>query len=43
MDVAGNDVDVAVADRDERLVPVALADAGGAEQAAVGGTGIALA
>ena len=41
MDVAGDDVDVAVADGDERLVPVALADAGGAEQAAVGGAGVA--
>ena len=41
MDVAGNDVDVAVADGDERLVPIAFAHAGGAEQAAVGGAGIA--
>ena len=37
----GDDVDVAVADGDERLVPVALADAGGAEQAAMGGAGVA--
>ena len=42
VDVAGNDVDVAVADGDERLVQVALADARGAEQAAVRGAGVAL-
>ena len=41
VDVAGDDVDVAVADGDERLVPVPLADAGGPEQAAVGGAGVA--
>ena len=41
VDVPRDDVDVAVADRDEGLVPVALAHAGGAEQAAVGGAGVA--
>ncbi len=30
VDMPGNDIDVAVADRDERLVPVCLADPGGA-------------
>src|SRR5262249_19280880 len=41
VDVAGDDVDVAVADRDERLIPVALADPGGPEQAAMGRAGVA--
>ena len=41
VDVAGNDVDVAVADGDERLAEIVVAHAGGAEQAAVGGTGVA--
>ncbi len=41
VDVAGDDVDVAVADGDERLAEVVLADAGGAEQASMGGSGVA--
>ena len=41
MDVPGNDVDVAVADRDERLVPVPLADARRPQEAPVGGAGVA--
>ena len=42
MDVARDDVDVAVADRDERLVPVAFAHAGRPEQASMGCAGIPL-
>src|SRR5262249_48915017 len=42
VDVPGDDVDVTVADRDERLVPVGFGYAGGTEQAAVGGPGVAL-
>ena len=42
VDVAGDDVDVAVADGDERLAEIVLADAGGAQQAAMGGAGSAL-
>src|SRR5262245_61842138 len=41
VDMPGDDVDVAVADRDEGFVPVGVDYAGGAEQAAVGGAGIA--
>ena len=41
MDMPGNDVDVAVADCDERLVPVGLADSGGTEQTAVSGPCVA--
>ena len=41
VDVAGNDVDVAVADGDERLAEIVVPHAGGAEQAAVGGPGVA--
>ncbi len=41
VDVAGNDVDVAVADGDERLAEIVVGHAGGAEQAAVGGAGVA--
>ena len=41
MDMPGNDIDVAVADRDERLVPVRLADPGGTQQTAVSGPGVA--
>ena len=41
MDVAGNDVDVAVANRDEGLIPISLTDASGTEQTSMGGAGIA--
>ncbi len=41
MDVAGDDVDVAVADGDERLAEIVVGHAGGAEQAAVRSAGIA--
>ena len=41
VDVAGDDVDVAVADGDERLVEIVVAHAGGAQQAAMGGPGVA--
>ena len=40
VDVAGDDVRVAVADGNERLAEIVLADARGAEQAAVGGSGV---
>ena len=41
MDVAGNDVHVAIADGDERLLEIVVAKAGGAEEASMGGTGVA--
>ena len=41
VDVAGNDVRVAVADGDERLAEIVVAHAGGAEQASMGGAGVA--
>src|SRR5262245_58495275 len=41
MDVTRNDVDVAVANRDERLVPVAFADPRGPKEATMGCAGIA--
>ena len=41
VDVAGDDVDVAVADGDERLAEIVILQAGGAEQASMGGPGVA--
>ena len=41
VDVAGNDVRVAVANGDERLAEIAVGHAGGPEQAAMGGSGVA--
>ena len=41
VDVAGNDVHVAVADGDEGLFEIAVPQTGGAEEASMGGTGVA--
>ena len=41
VDVAGDDVDVAVADGDERFVEIVVRQSGGAEQASMGGAGVA--
>ena len=41
VDVAGDDIHVAIADGDERLAEIVVPHAGGAEQAAMGGSGIA--
>jgi hypothetical protein len=40
--MAGNDVHMAVANRDKRLLPVSFANPGRAKQAAMGGAGITL-
>ena len=41
MNVAGNDIDVAVADGDKRLAKIVLAHADGTEEASMGGSGVA--
>ena len=41
VDVAGNDVHVAIADGDEGLLEIAVPQPGGAEEASMGGPGVA--